>query len=156
MPRRGRVPRRQVQPDFRYNDVLVNRLIRAVMKKGKKSVAERVCYGAFDLIKEKTKKDPLQVFHQAMENIKPNLEVRPRRVGGSTYQVPMEVRPERRISLGIRWMVQYANERGDRNMRQKLADEILDAVDNKGGAVRKKEDVHRMAAANKAFAHYRW
>jgi len=123
---------------------------------GKKSLAEKICYGAFDIIREKTKRDPMEVFEEALKNVMPVLEVRPRRVGGATYQVPVEVRPDRRLSLGIRWLVEFARERSGRSMKEKLAAEIIDAANNTGGAVKKKEDTHRMAEANKAFAHYRW
>jgi small subunit ribosomal protein S7 len=126
------------------------------MRSGKKSLAERICYGAFETVKEKTGRDPLDVFEQAIKNVTPVVEVRARRVGGANYQVPMEVRPERRISLAVRWIVEYARQRGERTMQQKLAAEIIDAANNTGGAVKKKEDTHRMAEANKAFAHYRW
>lgn len=157
MPRRGRVPRREVPPDTVYGSELVTRLINKVMRCGKKSLAERICYGAFETVKEKTGRDPLDVFEQAIKNVTPVVEVRARRVGGANYQVPMEVRPERRISLAVRWIVEYARQRsGERTMQQKLAAEIIDAANNTGGAVKKKEDTHRMAEANKAFAHYRW
>jgi small subunit ribosomal protein S7 len=156
MPRRGGVPKREVLEDPIYKSKLVTRLINKVMKDGKKGKAQKIVYGAFDMIKQKTGQDPLEVFEKALENIMPVLEVRPRRVGGATYQVPIEVRPERRISLGIRWLVNYARERGEYTMQERLAKEIMDALNNTGGAVKKKEDTHRMAEANKAFAHYRW
>lgn len=156
MPRKGHVPRRDVLPDPLYNDKVVTKLINNIMLDGKKGAAQKICYGAFDIIKEKTGKDPLEVFEQALNNIMPVLEVKARRVGGATYQVPMEVRPERRQALGLRWLVNYARERGERTMRERLAAEILDAVNNTGGAFKKKEDTHKMAEANKAFAHYRW
>jgi small subunit ribosomal protein S7 len=156
MPRRGHVVRRDVQEDPLYRDKLVTKLINKVMYDGKKGIAQKICYGAFDIVKQKTGKDPLEVFHEALKNVMPVLEVRPRRVGGATYQVPMEVRQERRLSLGIRWLVEYARNRGERTMKEKLAAEIMDAVNNTGGAVKKKEETHKMAEANKAFAHYRW
>ncbi|NLO93905.1 MAG: 30S ribosomal protein S7 [Clostridiaceae bacterium] len=156
MPRRGHVPKRDVLPDPIYNDKIVSKLINAIMLDGKKGVAQTICYDAFDIIKEKTGKDPLEVFQEAMNNIMPLLEVKARRVGGATYQVPMEVRPERRLALGLRWLVGYARKRGERTMKERLAGEILDATNNMGGAVKKKDDTHKMAEANKAFAHYRW
>jgi len=156
MPRKGRVERRQIPPDPKYNDVLLQKFINCVMRKGKKSLAEKIVYGALDIIRDRTKDDPLKVFKQAVENVKPVLETRPRRVGGATYQVPIEVRPERRISLAIRWIIQYAKERNERTMKERLAAELLDAFHNRGGAIKKREDTHRMAEANKAFAHYRW
>lgn len=156
MPRRGHVPKRDVLPDPMYGDKIVTKLVNQVMLDGKKGLAQRICYGAFDIIKEKTGRDPMEVFEQAMNNVMPVLEVRARRVGGATYQVPVEVRPERRQTLGLRWIVNYARERGERTMMQRLAAEIMDAANNTGGAVKKKEDTHRMAEANRAFAHYRW
>jgi len=156
MPRKGPVPKREVLPDPIYGSKLVTKLINKVMRDGKKALAQRICYGAFDLIREKTGKDPMEVFEQALNNVMPVLEVRPRRVGGATYQVPVEVNPDRRQTLGLRWLVQYARERGERTMVERLAAEIIDAANNTGGAVKKKEDTHRMAEANKAFAHYRW
>lgn len=156
MPRKGYVVRREIPPDPVYGDKLVAKTINVIMKKGKKSVAERIFYRALDLVKEKTGEDPLKVFKKAIENCKPVLEVKSRRVGGATYQVPVEVRPERRISLAIRWLVGYARERNEKSMIEKLANEIIDAANNRGGAVKKKEDVHKMAEANRAFAHYRW
>ncbi len=156
MPRKGPVPKREIPPDLKFNDVLVAKFINGVMRRGKKSLAEKIVYGAFDLIAKKTKEDPLKIFHQAIENVKPVLEVKPRRVGGATYQVPVEVRPERRTSLAIRWIIQYAKERSERTMTERLAAELLDAFNNRGAAIKKKEDTHRMAEANKAFAHYRW
>jgi len=156
MPRKGRVERREIPPDPKYNDVLLQKFINCVMRKGKKSLAEKIVYGALDIIKERTKEDPLKVFKQAIENVKPVLETRPRRVGGATYQVPIEVRPERRVSLAIRWVIQYAKERNEKTMMERLAGELLDAYHNRGAAIKKKEDTHRMAEANKAFAHYRW
>lgn len=156
MPRKGFVAKRDVLPDPIYNDKTVTKLINKVMLDGKKGIAQKICYDAFDIIKEKTGKDPLEVFEQAMNNVMPVLEVKARRVGGATYQVPMEVRPERRQALGIRWLVNYARTRGERTMSQKLAAEIMDAANSMGGAFKKKEDTHKMAEANKAFAHYRW
>ena len=156
MPRRGNVPKREVLPDPLYNSVLVTKLINSIMLDGKKGVAQKVVYGAFDIIKEKTDKDPLDVFTTALENIMPVLEVKARRVGGSTYQVPMEVRPERRETLGLRWLTTYARARSERTMRERLAGEIMDAVNGNGNACKKREDTHKMAEANKAFAHYRY
>lgn len=156
MPRKGRVKRREIPPDPKYNDQLVQKLINCVMWDGKKTIASRIVYEAFDIINKKMKENPLKIFHKAVENVKPELEVKPRRVGGATYQVPVEVRPERQISLSIRWLVKYARERSERTMKEKLAAEIIDAYNNKGGAIKKKEDTHKMAEANKAFAHYRW
>lgn len=156
MPRKGPAPRRVIPPDPVYHDVLVQRFINRLMMCGKKSVAEKIFYRAMEIVGERTKRNPLEVFHQALKNVMPVLEVRPRRVGGATYQVPMEVRPERRTSLGIRWLVTSARKRGGRSMIEKLAAEIIDAANNQGAAVKKREDTHRMAEANKAFAHYRW
>ncbi|MDW8290745.1 MAG: 30S ribosomal protein S7 [Armatimonadota bacterium] len=156
MPRKGPAPRRVIPPDPVYNDVLVQRFINRLMMCGKKSVAEKIFYKAMEIVGERTKRNPLEVFHQALKNVMPVLEVRPRRVGGATYQVPMEVRPERRVSLGIRWLVLSARRRGGRTMIEKLAAELMDAANNQGAAVKKREDTHRMAEANKAFAHYRW
>ncbi len=156
MPRR-RVPvKRESAPDPRFNDRLVGKFINTLMTKGRKSVAESLCYDAFDLVKTKTSNEPLKVFKSAIDNIKPVLEVKSRRVGGASYQVPVEVRPERRISLALRWLVLYAKQRTGRSMEEKLAAEVLDASNNTGGAVKKREDTHKMAEANKAFAHYRW
>lgn len=156
MPRKGYVEKRDVLPDPLYNDKIVTKLINKIMFDGKKGVAQQICYGAFELINNKTGKDPLDVFQQALNNIMPVLEVKGRRVGGATYQVPMEVRPERRLSLGLRWLVLYARKRNERTMVERLAGEILDALNNTGGAVKKKDETHKMAEANKAFAHYRW
>ena len=156
MPRRGNVPKREILPDPVYNSVLVTKLINGVMKDGKKGVAQKVVYGAFDIVKEKTCKDPLEAFTEALNNIMPTLEVKARRVGGATYQVPVEVRPDRRQTLGLRWLVNYARQRNEKTMRQRLAAEIMDALNNTGGAVKKREDTHKMAESNKAFAHYRW
>ena len=156
MPRRGNVAKRDVLPDPMYNSKLVTRLINSVMLDGKKGVAQKVVYGAFDIIKEKTGQEPLEVFNAAIENIMPSLETKSRRVGGSTYQVPMEVRPERRQTLGLRWLTTYSRNRGEKTMKERLAGEIMDAANNTGSAVKKREDTHKMAEANKAFAHYRW
>ncbi|MEW6771738.1 MAG: 30S ribosomal protein S7 [Bacillota bacterium] len=156
MPRKGPVPRREVLPDPVYQSRLVTKLVNQVMLKGKKSTAEKICYGAFEIIREKTGKNPLEVFEQAMKNVMPVLEVKARRVGGANYQVPIEVRPVRRQTLAIRWLTNFARQRAGKSMKEKLAAEILDAAQGVGGAVKKKEDTHRMAEANKAFAHYRW
>jgi small subunit ribosomal protein S7 len=156
MPRRGPVPPREILPDPVYGDKLVAKLINKVMKDGKKSKAEKIVYGAFEIIKEKLGEDPLKVFHKAVENVKPIMEVRPRRVGGATYQVPMEVNERRQIHLALKWIVEAARARSERGMVNKLANELIDAYNERGGAFKKKEDVHRMAEANKAFAHYRW
>ena len=156
MPRRGNVPHREVLPDPVYNSKLVSKLVNSIMLDGKKGVAQKIVYDAFDIVKEKTGKEPLEVYEQAMENIMPVLEVKARRVGGATYQVPMEVRPERRQTLGLRWLTSYSRSRNERTMCERLAGELMDAVNNVGGAVKKREDTHKMAEANKAFAHYRW
>ncbi len=156
MPRKGYVPKRDVLPDPLYGSKVVTKLINQVMLDGKKGVAQRICYGAFDIIREKTGKDPMEVFEQALNNVMPVLEVKARRVGGATYQVPIEIRPDRRQTLGLRWLVSYARNRGERTMMQRLAAEIMDAANNTGGSIKKKEDTHRMAEANRAFAHYRW
>lgn len=156
MPRRGAAPKRHVMPDPVYNSPVLTKLINQVMLDGKKGVAESICYGAFDIIKEKTGKDPIEVFEQAMKNVMPVLEVKARRVGGANYQVPVEVRPERRQTLAIRWITRYSRERAGRTMEQRLADELIDAANNTGASVKRKEDTHKMAEANKAFAHYRW
>ncbi|HEY8529834.1 MAG TPA: 30S ribosomal protein S7 [Paenibacillaceae bacterium] len=156
MPRKGPVPRRDVLPDPIYNSKLVTRLINRIMYDGKKGVAQRILYEAFDIIRERTGKDPLEVLEAALKNVMPVLEVRARRVGGANYQVPVEVRPERRTSLGLRWLVNYARLRSERTMQERLAAEIIDAANNTGGAVKKREDTHKMAEANRAFAHYRW
>ena len=156
VPRRGSVPVRDVLPDPLYGSQMVTRLINNIMYDGKKGVAQKIVYDAFEIIKEKTDKDPLEVFEAALENIMPVLEVKARRVGGATYQVPMEVRPERRRTLGLRWLTTYSRQRGERTMSERLAGELLDAINNAGGAVKKKDDTHRMAESNKAFAHYRY
>ena len=156
MPRRGFIPKREVLADPIYNSTVVTKLINQVMLDGKRGVAQKAVYEAFDSIKEKTGREPGEVFEQAMANIMPVLEVKARRVGGSTYQVPIEIRPERRQTLGLRWLVSYARARGERTMSERLAGEILDACNQTGNAFKKKEDTHMMAEANKAFAHYRW
>lgn len=156
MPRRGFVPKRDVLPDPIYNSKMVSKLINSIMYDGKKGVAQKIVYSAFDIIKEKTGKDPLEVYEEAMENIMPVLEVKARRVGGSNYQVPIEVRPDRRTALGLRWLTNYARSRSEKTMKERLANEILDAANGQGGAVKKKEDTHKMAEANKAFAHFKW
>ena len=156
MPRRGFIAKRDVLPDPIYNSKLVSKLINSIMLDGKKCVAQKIVYDAFDIVKEKSGKDPLEVYNQAMENIMPVLEVKARRVGGSNYQVPIEVRPDRRVTLGLRWLTLYSRNRSEKTMKERLANEILDAANNTGSAVKKKEDTHKMAEANKAFAHYRW
>ena len=156
MSRRGNIAKRDVLADPLYNSKMVTRLINNIMYDGKKGVAQKIVYDAFDIVKEKTEKDPLEVFTQAMENIMPSLEVKARRVGGATYQVPMEVRPERRQTLGLRWLTNYARLRSEKTMKERLAGEILDAINGVGGAAKKRDDTHKMAEANKAFAHYRW
>ena len=156
MPRRGNVPKREVLPDPIYNSVLVTKLVNSIMLDGKKGVAQKVVYNAFDTIKEKTGKDPMEVFEAAMENIMPSLEIKARRVGGATYQVPIEVRPARRQTLGLRWLTNYARSRSEKTMKERLAGEIMDAANNLGSAVKKREDTHKMAESNKAFAHYCW
>ena len=156
MPRRGQVAKRDVLPDPMYNSKLVTRLINNVMYDGKKGVAQKIVYGAFEIVNEKAGKDALEAFQEALENIMPVLEVKSRRVGGATYQVPMEVRPERRQTLGLRWLTTYSRSRSEKTMKERLAGEIMDALNNTGGACKKREDTHKMAEANKAFAHYRW
>jgi small subunit ribosomal protein S7 len=156
VPRKGHISKRDVLPDPMYGSKTVTKLVNNIMYDGKKGVSQQICYDAFDIIKEKTGRDPLEVFEEAMANIMPVLEVKARRVGGATYQVPMEVRPERRQALGLRWLVDYSRKRGERTMKERLAGELLDAVNNTGGAFKKKEDTHKMAEANRAFAHYRW
>ena len=156
MPRRGFVPKRDVLPDPLYNSKLVTTLINNLMYDGKKGIAQQIVYDAFDIVKEKTGKDPVEAFNEAMENIMPALEIKARRVGGATYQVPMEVRPERRQTLGLRWITLYSRNRGEKTMKERLAGEIMDAINGTGGAVKKREDTHKMAEANKAFAHFRW
>ena len=156
MPRRGHVARRDVLPDPMYNSKTVTRLINNIMLDGKKGVAQKIVYDAFDIIKEKTGKDPVEVFEEAMNAVMPVLEVKARRVGGANYQVPIEVRPDRRETLGLRWITLYARKRSERTMAERLSNELLDATNSTGGAFKKKEDTHKMAEANKAFAHYRW
>jgi len=156
MPRRREVPKRRVLPDPKYNDVIVTKFMNVLMTEGKKSVAEQVVYGALEIIVDRTREDPIRVFRQAVENCEPLVEVKSRRVGGSTYQVPVEVRQERRTALSMRWLILHARQRGGKSMREKLANELIEASHMRGGAIKKKEDVHRMAEANKAFAHYRW
>ena len=156
MPRRGNIARRDVLPDPLYNSKLVTRLINNIMLDGKKGVAQKIVYGAFDIVREKTGKEPLEAFEQAMENIMPSLECKTRRVGGANYQVPLEVSPARRETLGLRWLTAYSRSRGEKTMAQRLAAEIMDAANNTGNAVKKREDTHKMAEANKAFAHFRW
>ena len=156
MPRRGNVPKREILPDPIYNSVLVTKLVNSIMLDGKKGVAQKVVYGAFETVEEKTGKGALEVFTAAMENIMPSLEVKARRVGGATYQVPIDVRPARRQTLGLRWLTSYARNRSERTMAERLAGEIMDAYNNTGSAVKKREDTHKMAESNKAFAHFRW
>ena len=156
MPRKGNTPKREVLPDPVYGNIVVSKLINSIMLDGKKSTAQKIVYGAFDQIKEKTGEDPLDVFNKAMENIMPELEVKARRVGGANYQVPIEVRPARRQTLGLRWLTQYTRARGERTMAERLAKEIMDAANGTGASVKKREDTHKMAEANKAFAHFRW
>ena len=156
MPRRREVPKRETLPDPAFGSTLISKFINCMMIQGKKSVAEGAFYGSLELVKERTKEDPVKVFKKALDNVKPVLEVKSRRVGGATYQVPIEVPQDRRISLAIRWLILNARARGEKTMRERLAAELLDASNNRGGAIKKKEDTHRMAEANKAFAHYRW
>ena len=156
MPRKGPVPKRDVLSDPIYNSKLVTRLINKIMIDGKRGKAQTILYSAFDIIRERTGKDPMEVFDQALKNIMPVLEVKARRVGGSNYQVPVEVRPDRRTTLGLRWLVNYSRLRGEKTMEERLANEIMDAANNTGASVKKREDTHKMAEANKAFAHYRW
>ena len=156
MSRRREIPKRKIIPDPVYRDKLVTKFTNTLMMHGKKSTAEGILYGAFDIIKQRFKEEPLDVFRKALDNVKPKLEVKSRRVGGATYQVPVEVRPERRVALGMRWLVSFARNRGEKTMRERLAAEFVDASQMRGGAVKKKDDTHRMADANKAFAHYRW
>ena len=156
MPRRNRPPRREIGPDSKYNSVMVARFINKLMMRGRKSIAERILYDAFDIIESRVHKNPLDVFEEAVNNATPILEVKPRRVGGATYQVPVEVMPERRLSLAMRWLVQNARKRTGKSMAEKLAAELMDAAQGQGATIKKKEDTHRMAEANRAFAHYRW
>jgi small subunit ribosomal protein S7 len=156
VPRKGNIPKRVITPDPMYNSQLVSKLINSIMVDGKKGKAQQIVYGALDIIKERTGEEPIEVFEKAMNNIMPVLEVKARRVGGANYQVPVEVRPERRVTLGLRWLVNYTRARGEKGMVEKLAKELMDAANNTGASVKKKEDTHKMAEANKAFAHYRW
>ncbi len=156
MPRRREVPKRKISPDPKCGDRLVAKFINCLMLDGKKTVAQRICYGAFDRIEQRANEDPLRVFKKALDNVKPVVEVRSRRVGGATYQVPVEVRPDRRVALAMRWLKGFSIKRGEKTMAEKLAAELMDAAANRGNSVKKKEDTHRMAEANKAFAHYRW
>jgi small subunit ribosomal protein S7 len=156
MPRRREVPKRRIIPDPKFKDKLVAKFMNSLMIGGKKATAEGILYGAFDIITSRYKEDPLEVFRKALDNVKPKLEVKSRRVGGATYQVPVEVRPERRVALAMRWLVLYSRDRGEKTMRERLASEFADAAQNRGNAVKKRDDTHKMAEANKAFAHYRW
>ena len=156
MPRRGNVPKREVLPDPMYNSVLVTKLVNSIMLDGKKGVAQKIVYGAFEIVEEKTGKNGLEAFTQAMENIMPAVEVKTRRVGGANYQVPIEVRPERRQTLGLRWLTNYSRARSEKTMKERLVGELMDACNNTGAAVKKREDTHKMAEANKAFSHFRW
>ena len=156
MPRRREVSKREINPDPKYGSKMVTRFINNLLRQGKKSTAERIFYGAFDIIADRTKDDPIKVFEKALEQVKPMVEVKSRRVGGSTYQVPVEIRPDRRNALSIRWLINYAQSRGEKGMQAKLAGELMDAAGGRGASVKKREDTHRMAEANKAFAHYRW
>jgi small subunit ribosomal protein S7 len=156
MPRRREVAKRKILPDPKFQDRLLAKFMNDMMRKGKKSIAEGVCYKALDLVQQRTNEEPLKTFKKALDNVKPVLEVKSRRVGGATYQVPVEVRQDRRVALAMRWIIEYAKERGEKTMDQKLAGELLDAANNRGNAVKKREDTHKMAEANKAFAHYRW
>jgi small subunit ribosomal protein S7 len=156
MPRRREVPKRKILPDPKYKDKLISKFTNTIMLSGKKAVAEGILYGALDVIQERFKEDPLEVFRKALDNVKPRLEVKSRRVGGATYQVPVEVRPERRVALAMRWLVQHSRARGEKTMRERLAGELVDAAQMRGNSVKKRDDTHKMADANKAFAHYRW
>jgi small subunit ribosomal protein S7 len=156
MPRKRIVDKREILPDPKYNSKLVSKFINALMREGKKTVAEKVCYGALDIIKAKTGSDPMKVFKTAIENVKPVVEVKSRRVGGATYQVPVDIRSQRRITLAFRWVIGFSKKRGEKSMREKLAAELIEAANNTGASIKKREDTHRMAEANKAFAHYRW
>jgi len=156
MPRRRLVEKKDILPDPKYNSKLVSKFVSVIMKDGKKATVEKVFYNALDIMKEKTGSDPIKVFKTAMENVKPLVEVKPRRVGGATYQVPVEIKPQRRTALAIRWIIKYSRDRSEKTMQEKLAGELLDALNNTGSSIKKKEDTHKMAEANKAFAHYRW
>ena len=156
MPRRGQILKRKVLPDPKYHDRLVMKFVNNLMHRGKKSLAERIFYGAMDVIEQRTREDPLKLFKRAMDNVKPVIEVKARRVGGATYQVPVEIRPSRRTALAMRWLITYARARGEKTMMERLAAEFIDAANNRGSSIKKREDTHKMAEANKAFAHYRW
>ena len=156
MPRRRVAEKREVVPDPKFNSKVVSKFMSVLMKDGERAIAEGICYGAFEIIKTKTGNDPLKVFKTALENVKPTVEVKPRRVGGATYQVPVEIRPQRRTALASRWIISYSRGRGEKTMRERLAGELMDAFNNTGASIKKKEDTHKMAEANKAFAHYRW
>jgi len=156
MPRRGTIKKRKAQPDSFYNSTLISKFTSVILKKGKKSLAEKIVYSAMEQVKKKTKEDPLKAFEKAVENVRPVLETKSRRVGGATYQVPVEVPLNRSTSLAVRWLVNYAQQRGGKRMEDKLATEVIDALNNRGGAIKKKEDAHKMAESNRAFAHYRW
>lgn len=156
MPRKGDVKKREILADPKYNEVLVTKFINGIMRRGKRSLAEKIFYRSLDLIKERTNQDPLIIFQKAVENVKPLIEVRPRRVGGATYQVPVEVRPDRKVALAIRWLIGFAKLRSEKTMQERLCAELIDAANNRGASIKKKEDTHKMAEANKAFAHYRW
>jgi small subunit ribosomal protein S7 len=156
MPRKREAKKRGILPDPKFHDMLIAKFINGIMRRGKKNLGEKIFYRSLDIIKEKTHADPVKIFGQAMDNVKPLIEVRPRRVGGATYQVPVEVRPERKVALAIRWVIGYAKQRSEKTMEEKLSAELIDAANNRGAAIKKKEDTHKMAEANKAFAHYRW
>jgi len=156
MPRKREVRKREIIPDPKYHDILISKFINGIMRRGKKSSAEGIFYRALDLIRDRTHSDPLKIFNQAMDNVRPLIEVRPRRVGGATYQVPVEVRPTRKVALAIRWIIGFSKQRSEKAMEEKLAAELIDAANNRGAAIKKREDTHKMAEANKAFAHYRW
>jgi small subunit ribosomal protein S7 len=156
MPRRGQVLKRKVLPDPKYHDRLVMKFVNNLMHRGKKSLAERIFYGAMDIVEKRTREEPLKLFKRAMDNVKPVIEVKARRVGGATYQVPVEIRPQRRTALAMRWLITYARARGEKTMMERLAAELIDAANNRGSSIKKREDTHKMAEANKAFAHYRW
>ena len=156
MPRRRVAEKREILPDPKYNSKLVSKFINVMLEDGNKSIAERICYGAFDILKEKTGNDPLKIFKTAIDNVKPVVEVKPRRVGGATYQIPIEIRPQRRVALAFRWIINFSRARNEKTMKERLAAELMDVVNNTGASIKKKEDTHRMAEANKAFAHYRW
>jgi len=156
MPRRGQILKRKVLPDPKYHDRLVMKFVNNLMHRGKKSLSERIFYGAMDVIEQRTREDPLKLFKRAMDNVKPVIEVKARRVGGATYQVPVEIRPQRRTALAMRWLISYARARGEKTMMERLAAELIDAANNRGSSIKKREDTHKMAEANKAFAHYRW